>query len=94
MNNCLIEYFGLEDKVERHDCANCPFKNKKNCWKKNDEVRDRTNKKFHDYLYSMNREKRRKLTIKEKYQKYGEIQKEVIKEVVKGLKEDDLKQNQ
>ena len=34
MNNCLIECFGLEDKVERHDCANCPFKNHKNCYEK------------------------------------------------------------
>lgn len=34
MNNCLIEYFDLEDKVERHDCENCPFKNHKNCYEK------------------------------------------------------------
>ena len=34
MNNCLIEYFGLEDKVERHDCVNCPFKIHKNCYEK------------------------------------------------------------
>lgn len=87
MDNCLIEYFNLENEVDHHDCENCLFKNKKNCWKKYEEVNDRTNKKFRDYLYSMNREKRRKLTIKEQYQKYSEILEEVINEVVKEAKE-------
>lgn len=86
MNNCLVEYFDLEDEVKRHDCDNCPFKNKKNCWNKYHEVVDRVSKKFNDYLYSMNRDKRRKLTLEEKNLKWSEIKKEVINEVVKAVK--------
>lgn len=87
MDNCLLEFFGLEDKVERHDCANCPFKNHKNCYEKYLEVYDISRNRFHDYLYSMNRKNRRKLTSKDKDKKWSEILEETISEVIKEAKQ-------
>ena len=31
MNDCLIEYFGLETLVDYGDCENCPFKENAEC---------------------------------------------------------------
>lgn len=89
MDNCLIEYFGLEGKVARHKCTNCPFKGQENCWKKFGEVRDEAGKRYDAALAALNRKKRRALSWRERHDKFLEIEAEVIREVIKELKEED-----
>lgn len=92
MDNCLVEYFGLEEKVARHKCANCPLKDQENCWKKFGEVREEAEKRYDAALAALNRKERRALSWRERHDKFLAIETEVIREVIKELKEED-KQN-
>lgn len=89
MDDCLVVYFGLEEKVARHDCANCLFKDPENCWKKSEEVREETRKRYDAALAALNRKERRALPWKERQDKFFEIEAEVIREAIKELKEED-----
>ena len=89
MDNCLVGYFGLEEKVARHDCANCLFKDLENCWKKFGEVKEEARKRYDAALAALNRKERRALSWKERHDKFFEIEAEVIREAIKELKEED-----
>lgn len=85
MDNCFIAFFGLKNLVEHNDCEHCPFKKRAECKKALDKVLENTRKNYNDYLYSMNRKNRRKLTDKEKDIIFKSLQHEEIKKLLKEM---------
>ena len=85
MNNCDIAFFGLETLVEHNDCEHCPFKERAECKKAHDKVSEKARENYNDYLYSMNRKDRRKLTDKEKETIFNAIKRGEIKKLFKEM---------
>jgi lysine/ornithine N-monooxygenase len=85
MDSCDIEYFELEALFEHNDCEHCPFKSKYECRKAHNKVSENTSKNYYDYLYSMNRKDRRKLTAKEKETIFKALKHEEIKKLLKEM---------
>jgi hypothetical protein len=79
MDNCVIEYFGLEMFVDKRDCDNCPFKESSECWKALPKILKEANDNYLNYLQTMNRKTRRSLSNKEKETIYNIYKREAIK---------------
>ena len=81
MDNCVIEYLGLELFVDKHDCDNCPLKERSECKKVLSEALKDANDNYLDYLQTMNRRNRRRLSSKEKESIYNIYKREAIKKL-------------
>lgn len=80
-NDCIIEFFGLELFVDKHDCYNCPFKEKSECEKALSKTLKEANDNYLNYLQTMNRKTRRNLSSKEKETIYNIYKREAIKKL-------------
>ena len=78
-NDCIIEFFGLEMFVDKHDCDNCPFKDSSECLKALPKILKEANDNYLNYLQAMNRKTRRSLSNKEKENIYNIYKREAIK---------------
>lgn len=85
MDNCVIEFFGLEMFVDKHDCDNCPFKEKSECEKARSKALKEANDNYQNYLQTINRKIRRNLSSnlssKEKKTIYNIYKREAIKKL-------------
>ena len=79
MDNCVIEFFGLEMFVDKRDCNNCPFKESSECLKALPKILKEANDNYLNYLQAMNRKTRRSLSNKEKENIYNIYKREAIK---------------
>ena len=79
MDNCVIEDFGLELFVDKHDCDNCPLKERSECKKALSKALKEANDNYLNYLQTMNRKTRRNLSSKEKGTIYNIYKREAIK---------------
>lgn len=79
--NCIIEFFGLELFIDKHDCGSCPFKEKSECEKSLSKALKEANDNYLNYLQTMNRKTRRNLSSKEKETIYNIYKREAIKKL-------------